>query len=345
MEWLHNSKKVLKREVLKIRFDHILRFSWTKIIYILFFLLILNDLSGQTGPDSTGISLGYPVYSQYLQNGLMINPAYTGSREALSTFMSYRIQWMGIKGAPVIQSLSLHTPMKNDKVALGLMAQFMQFGYTKSTSIYGSYAYHIRMGNGKLSLGLKGGVDMSNTDYTGILLTNSGDPVFATNDKPYVLPNFGAGVYYFSNKLFAGVSVPSFLSYRKTPTNSVQAYHRFNQYDFVFSAGGLITFSQFFKFKPSVLLDYSMQSSKKLNQFDINGNFILGDLLWLGGSWRTSEQVAVGILQVQVNPQMMFGFSYDFPVGRMYLNSKGSSEFILRYEFGYKVSAANPRYF
>ena len=50
----------------------------------------------------------------------------------------------------------------------------------------------------------------------GILLTNPDDPVFTANDKPYVLPNVGAGVYYFSDKIFAGVSVPSFLSYRKT---------------------------------------------------------------------------------------------------------------------------------
>ena len=71
----------------------------------------------------------------------------------------------------------------------------------------------------------------------------------------------------------------------------------------------------------------------------------MADLIWVGGSWRTSEEVAVGILQVQLNPQLMFGFSYDYPVGRMNSYSKGSSEFILRYEFGSKVSAANPRYF
>ena len=61
--------------------------------------------------------------------------------------------------------------MKNDKVALGMMAQFMQYGATKSKSIYGSYAYHIKLGKGKLSFGLKAGVDLSNTDYTGLLLT------------------------------------------------------------------------------------------------------------------------------------------------------------------------------
>jgi type IX secretion system PorP/SprF family membrane protein len=316
-----------------------------KLTFFSLFLSVFTIVPGQAIPDSTGISLGYPVYSQYLQNGLLINPAYAGSRGALSGFLSYRMQWMGISDAPKFQSVSLHTPMKNDKVALGLMAQFMQFGFTKSQSIYASYAYHIRLGNGKLSFGLKGGFDRSNTDYTDILLTDSADPVFAINDKPYFLPNVGAGVYFFSEKLFAGVSVPQFLSYRESVSGSPQAYHSFNEYDLIFSAGGLITFSQFFKFKPSVLLDYSLQDTKKLTQLDINGNFILADLIWVGGSYRTSEEVAVAILQLQVNPQFMFGFSYDYPVGRMNSYSKGSSEFIIRYEFGSKVSAANPRYF
>jgi type IX secretion system PorP/SprF family membrane protein len=316
-----------------------------KLLFLLLFIGAFKTVPGQALPDSTGISLGYPVYSQYLQNGLIINPAYAGSRGALSAFLSYRMQWMGTKGAPVIQSVSLHTPMKNDRVSLGIMAQFMHFGFTKSTSIYADYAYKIKIWGGNLSFGLKGGADLSNTDYTGILLTNSGDPVFTANDKPYVLPNFGAGIYYHNEKLFAGVSVPAFLSYRKTGTGSVQAFHSFNEYDFIFSAGGLFTISQYVKFKPSILIDYSLQKTKKLTQLDINGNIILHDLLWIGGSYRISEQVAVGIVQVQLNPQFMFGFSYDYPAGRMNSYSKGSSEFILRYEFGYKVSAANPRYF
>jgi len=316
-----------------------------KYIFVLLCFLIPGRLHGQAVPDSARISLGYPVYSQYLHNGLMINPAYAGSREALSAVLSYRMQWMGTPGAPVLQSVSLHSPMKNDRVALGLKAQFMQYGVTKSTSVYAVYAYHVRVGNGKLSFGLKAGVDMSNTNYTGLLLTNMGDPVFTTDEKLYILPNVGAGVYYFSKRLFAGFSVPSFLSYKRTDQGSTQAYHSFNEYDIIFSAGGLITFSQALKFKPSVLVDYSLQETKKLNQLDINGNFIIADLVWIGASWRTSEEVIVGLLQVQPTPQLMIGLSYDYPAGRMNTYSKGSSEFILRYEFGYKVSAANPRYF
>lgn len=317
-----------------------------KLTLILSALILIAVSSKGQASDTGSIHLGYPVYSQYLQNGLMINPAYTGSRGALSGFLSYRKQWMNMPGSPVIQSISLHTPLKNDKVALGLLAQFMQYGRTRSSSIYASYAYHIRLASGKLSFGLKGGFDRSYTDYSGILLTNQGDPVFESDGKPYLLPNISAGVYYFNERLFAGVAVPSFLSYTKTSSGKAQAKHSFSNYDIVFSAGGLIKISDFFKFKPSILIDYSLQNKGRLNQLDLNGNFILDDLLWVGGSWRTTEQVMVGIVQVQVNPQLMFGISYDYPAGRMKtFKTGGSTEFIVRYEFGYRVSASNPRYF
>jgi type IX secretion system PorP/SprF family membrane protein len=325
----HSGLKVMKR---------------TKIAFVLL-LLIINLAAGQNVPDSSRINLGFPVYSQYLQNGLVINPAYTGTREVLSGFLSYRMQWIGTSGAPLLQSISFHSPMKNDKVALGMMAQFMQYGTTKSTSIYGSYAYHIKLKKGKISFGLKGGVDLSNTDYTGLLLNDPDDPVFKTNEQSLLLPNFGAGAYYFTDRLFAGLAIPSFLNYRRSSNGSAVPYHSFSQYEFLVSGGALIPISPVLKFKPSVLIDYSLDETQQLKQFDINGNFIIADLIWAGASWRITEQVLVGIIQVQVNHQLMFGFSYDYPFGRMNSYSKGSTEFILRYEFRYKVSAANPRYF
>jgi type IX secretion system PorP/SprF family membrane protein len=307
--------------------------------------LVANILQGQNIADSARLNLGFPVYSQYLQNGLVINPAYTGTREVLSSFLSYRMQWMGTKGSPILQSLSFHSPLKNEKVGLGLLAQFMQYGVTKSTSIYGSYAYHIKLKKGRVSFGLKAGIDLSNTDYTGLLLINQDDPVFKNNDKGLALPNMGAGVYYAEDRFFAGLSIPAFLNYRRSRTGNAVPYHSFGQYDFLVTAGGLLQVSPLLKIKPSFLIDYSLQSTKKLSQFDVNCNFIIADLIWAGGSWRFSEQVAVAILQVQLNQQLMLGFSYDYPAGRMHSYSHGSTEFILRYEFRYKVSAANPRYF
>jgi type IX secretion system PorP/SprF family membrane protein len=318
--------------------------KWLKIS-VIFLLTGCGLAEGQHVPDSARLNLGFPVYSQYLQNGLVINPAYAGTREVLSCFLSYRMQWMGTKGSPILQSLSAHSPLKNDKVALGLTAQFMQYGVTKSTSIYANYAYHIRLRTGNLSFGLKAGADLSNTDYTGLTLIDANDPVFKSNDKALLLPNVGAGVYYSSDQYFAGLAIPAFLSYRRSANGSAVPYHSFGQYDLLFSAGALFQISSVLKFKPSLLIDYSLATTRKLTQFDINGNLIIADLIWAGASYRISEKVAVAIVQVQLNHQLMLGLSYDYPFGVMNSYSKGSTEFILRYEFRYKVSAANPRYF
>jgi type IX secretion system PorP/SprF family membrane protein len=316
-----------------------------RVVIILFLIFFSGRITGQNVSDSTRISLAVPAYSQYLQNGLVINPAYAGSRGALSSFLWYRMQWMGISGAPSMQSVSLHTPLKNDKVALGLTAQFMQYGFNKSSSVYASYAYNIRVWKGKLAFGLKGGADFMKTVYPDKdFLTNPGDPVFAENES-YLLTNIGAGVYYYNEKFFAGFSVPSFLSYRRTGTGKVEAFHSFSNYDLMFTGGALLSISDLLKFKPSFLIDYSFQNTKRLSRLDISGNFILSDLFWFGLSWRTNEKVIVGIVQVQISQQLMLGLSYDYPVGKMNSYSTGSSEFILRYEFGSKVSAANPRYF
>jgi type IX secretion system PorP/SprF family membrane protein len=320
---------------------------------IVFGLLLLSGLrlSGQTASDQTRISLAYPVFSQYLHNGLLINPAYAGSREVLSFFLSGREQWAGIKGAPTLETISMHTLLKNDRVGLGLSGQFMQFGITTQTSVYADYAYHIRVGNGKLSLGLKAGADISNTtftnDFLNSLTSSNGaipvtDPVFVSDNK-FILPNAGAGLYYYGKKFFIGAAVPAFLGYMRN-SDGKTSFKAFSDIDILGTAGALITFAPSFKFKPSAFIDYSVPGYKKM-QVDLNGNFIIKDLIWIGGSWRTSEKVAVAILQLQINPQLMLGYSYDYPTGTMSNYSRASHEIVIRYEFSYKVNATNPRYF
>jgi type IX secretion system PorP/SprF family membrane protein len=236
----------------------------------------------------------------------------------------------------------MHSLLKNNHVALGLTLQTLQYGYTKGTSVYADYAYHITVGKSRLSMGLKAGFDMANSDYSGINLIYTPDEAFAGANK-YFMPNVGAGVYFYNNKFFIGAAVPTFLSYEKSSGGKV-SLGTFTQFDVQATAGALIKFADEFKFKPSVFVDYSLDKTKDM-RIDLNANFIICDLIWIGGSWRNSEKVAVGILQVQVSPQMMFGFSYDYPVGKGSTYPKGSVEGSLRYEFGYKVTAANPRYF
>jgi type IX secretion system PorP/SprF family membrane protein len=314
-----------------------------KILFLILISFTSVGLFPQNGSDLIRISLAYPIHSQYLHNGLVINPAYAGSREALSFFASARQQWMGIKGAPRYETVSVHSLLKNDRVGLGFSGQFLQYGYTNSTSIYSYYAYHLNLGVAKLSFGLRAGFDLSNTNYANLTLIDPNDEAFKNNDKPYFLPNIGTGIYYYSKKFFFGAAIPSFLSYMKSSTGNV-SLDTFKNFDVLVSAGALFYYSEAFKFKPSIFIHYSMDKSDKM-RVDFNGNFIIKDFIWVGGSWRTTEKVVVGILQFQFTPQIMAGYSYDYPVGNLSTYSKGSHEVIFRYEFGYKVSADNPRYF
>lgn len=300
-------------------------------------------LTGQTDTNNIRISLAYPVHSQYLQNGLVINPAYAGSREALSFFVSARKQWLGIKGAPDYETFSMHSLLKNEHIGLGLTTQFLHYGFTSATSVYADYAYHLILGESRLSMGLRAGFDMSNTNYSSLILLSPLTDNAFINNNPYFLPNIGAGIYFYNKKFFFGAAIPSFFSYVKTSNGKI-SFNTFQKFDMTATAGALIKFTDAFKFKPSVFIDYSLDKTNRM-RIDLNGNFIISDFIWIGGSWRTAENVAVGILQLQVNQQFMFGYSYDYPVGNLSNYSLGSHEVVLRYEFGYKVTAANPRYF
>jgi len=285
-----------------------------------------------------------PITSQYLTNGLVINPAYAGTREALSANLSYRKQWARITGAPQFQTLSLHSPINNkEKVSLGLMADYLTYGVTKDVGIYAFYAYSVRMGKGKLSMGLKGGLDLSNTNYNRLQFPD-GNPVdpLLTGDMKYTLPNVGAGVYYYTDRYFAGLSVPSLLTYRRDEADQFKVTPDYTHFKTYFSAGTLIRFADAFKVKPSVLVRYSMHEPIEV---DLNANLIFGDLLWVGSSYRIAEKAVVALLDLQITPQLKLGYSYDYQLGHLSNYTSGTHEVSIRYEFEYSVIATSPRYF
>lgn len=285
-----------------------------------------------------------PLYSQYLLDGLVINPAYAGTRDALSISLSARKRMLGFNGESTMTSLSLHSPLRNERVALGLSVNHITYGVTKQTSAFAYYAFHINTDKGKWSLGLKGGVDMISTDYTGIITTDPNDNAFNNvGEESYSLPNVGFGVYYVNPKFFAGVAVPALLTYQ---SDTLSADYTMaidpGYYDVLFSAGALISFSEEIKFKPSVMAKYNLSGNLRL---DLNSNFIIYDFLWIGGSWRIGEEAVVAILELQLTQQLRMGYSYDISLGDISSFIGGTHEIALRFDFGKKVSAANPRYF
>lgn len=281
-----------------------------------------------------------PDFSQYMFNGLALNPAYTGSREALSLSLLYRKQWVGFDGSPETKTFSAHAPLKNDRVALGLMVFNENFAATSYTSAFANYAYRIRIGAGKLSFGLKAGIQSVKESYNKVRTIDPNDPAFETMSGSGIIPNFGIGAYYYTNNYYAGISIPSLLSITRSG-DSYSVYNDFANYSYDFTAGILIAAMPDFKLKPSVLVKY--QSGTVL--YDFNTNFIfLDDRLWVGASYRINQAV-IGMLEFQINNQLRLGYSYDYTLGEISRYNNGSHEIMLRYEFSYTVKSFNPRYF
>lgn len=283
----------------------------------------------------------FPVYSQYMMNGLSINPAYAGSREVLSTSFLYRRQWVGFEGAPTIFSMGAHMPVRNQKMAVGLQVFNESIGIERNTGLFGNYAYRIQTGKGKLSLGLKAGFNLVKALENKVILKDRIiDHAFDNTEETAFMPNFGFGLYYFTSGYFAGVSVPSILNYRNGSTESATA---FNEYNVLLTGGYLFKINDQFKVKPSTLVKYQSGSQP---QADMNVNFIFfrDDLLWLGLSYRSSEAL-VSLIEVQVSRKFRIGYSYDYSIGSMSKYNSGSHEIMIRYEWREKVDTLNPLYF
>lgn len=281
----------------------------------------------------------FPVYSQYMLNGLALNPAYAGSRDVFNITIGYRNQWVGFDGAPVSQTLSAHTPLKNEKIALGVFLHNEQIDVRNNTSLYINYAYRLPLAGGRLSLGLKAGGVNRNVNWNKLSLHDPGDIVFSDPGSSDILPNFGFGAYYYADRFFIGASIPLFLS-DSTRNSKAVSYHDMSNYNYLVS-GGFVAGRGGVKIKPSFLVKYNERNPV---QIDANLSFILADRVWLGASYRL-ENAVVGLVKVQLNEQFRIGYTYDYSLGHLNNYNNGSHEIVLIYDFRYRVNAVNPRYF
>ncbi|GAL86862.1 membrane protein [Sporocytophaga myxococcoides] len=279
-----------------------------------------------------------PMYSQYIFNTLVINPAYAGSQGDLNATAVYRKQWMDIEGAPSSQTFSIHSPIKKRKIALGLLAVHDKIGVTGKTGLYGIYAYRISFNNNsKLSLGLQAGLVQMVSRFSKIQTKQANDPDMSADKSIYVAPGVGAGVYWYSPRYYLGVSVPDLLEVR------INEHGETVKYRHLFVHGGYVfKLSYQVKYLPGFLVKDVMGSKA---QIDINNIFILNDVLWLGLGYRIGTSLNF-IVQAQITNQLQAGYSYDAPFSRFSSVAGASHEFKLSYRFVFfKDNAYMPRYF
>ena len=272
-------------------------------------------------------------YSQYMFNGLAINPAYAGSHQSLDMSVISRFQSPGVAGTPNTQTLTAHSGIKGKKIGVGFMVITDKIGVTRQTGFYGSFAYKIQFKNTTLSLGLQGGATSVRSDFSQLLIKQPGDPL-VSGDIKELQPNIGSGVYYYGKKFYGGISMPQMLD--EVNNNITQMK------PIILTGGYVFKLNESLMLKPNLLVRLIDQ---KLVEFNYNMNLLIHEILWLGVSYRPTSSVT-GLLELQITNQLRLGYAYDATLGDFSRADSGSHEIMLNYQLRLtKKKVVNPRYF
>ena len=299
---------------------------------ILIFALMLTCYAGFAQQDAQ--------YTQYMYNTININPAYAGSRGVMSVFGLHRTQWVGLDGAPTTNTFSFNTPINNSNLGVGFSLVNDRIGPTSDNTISADISYTIPMNEVyKLSFGVKASGNIFNLDTDKLDPAQANDPNLQNFNNEFS-PNFGAGVYLHSDKLYLGLSVPNFLQDSKYNDNEVAVFQE--RMNFYFIGGYVFDVSQSIKFKPAFLT--KMVTGSPL-QVDASANFLFFDKFMLGGAYRWDAAVSA-LAGFQVTDGLFIGYSYDMETTNLRRYNSGSHEVFLRFELFNKVSKmVSPRFF
>lgn len=280
-----------------------------------------------------------PMYSQYMFNTLAFNPAYAGSANVFTAMALSRHQWVGFKGAPATQTLSLHSPLPGNKLALGGNVIHDVAGPAKQNSVFLSAAYRIRTGEDtRLAFGLSGGFNLFQADLAS-LGTVEVEPHNA-NISGKLLPNFGFGMYWHAPRYYVGISAPKLLENTIGEDGRVATGREFRHYFLM--AGYVMDLGRDLKFKPALMARVVEGAPLSM---DVNANFLLRERIWFGAMYRLGNALGV-MAQYQINEQLRVGYAFDMTTTTLGAYNAGTHELMLGYDLKYtKGRTISPRYF
>jgi type IX secretion system PorP/SprF family membrane protein len=281
--------------------------------------------------------------SLYMFNGSILNPAYAGSRDALSVVADYRNQWSGWKGAPTTSSFIMHTPLMRESIGVGVNVVNDVVGPTNKTALYGDFAYRIRLNkaNDRLCFGIRGGVDLIRNNLSALKVNDATDPLvvnnlnFSTNAL-----NFGSGIYYYGKRHFLGVTAPKIMANKLSTdpnfANSKQVIHYYVIGGYVFKLNSL------WDLKPGFAIKYTQNAPLSI---DGNLSVLFNEKIWFGVMYRHGAAAGANVVY-NITKQLRIGYAYDYSLTNMGKYSPSTHEIMLGFDFLSNTKALkSPRYF
>ncbi len=275
-----------------------------------------------------------PQYSQYMFNQMVLNPAYAGSKDAINTAIFLRNQWTGIDGAPSTETMSIHAPTRKRKVGLGFAIVADQIGPKTSIGALGSYAYRVKIREGKLAFGIRAGVYQYVYNWNEINYKDQGDVYNTQNRTSIIVPTADAGLYYHTRTFYAGIAATHLYNGRLTTVSNLNGDDAVLSPHLIFMAGKGWEINDKFTFNPSLVV--KAVKGAPINA-DVNFSFLLQKKLWVGFSVRT-EKSLVAYTQFYVTEKFKVGYSFDFGLSKIARLGRGTHEVMLGYDFNIKKS-------
>lgn len=273
------------------------------------------------------------VFNHYISNQGLLNPAYNGTRDVLSGLIVHRSQWIGVDGAPMTDAINVHGPIDDTNLGVGAILINDKVGFTNNFEFMAAASYKLQLDRKErfISFGLQAGFKSFSYDGTKAVTSEYGDPLFAGKESKFGF-NFGFGTYYYASNYFAGLSIPRFFSYEyqeqsETFKNSLNFS---NVHTYLY--GGYVFDLDKVKLKPTALARIVPGAPL---EFDISGNVLLMEQLWLGLTYRTISELAF-LAEYQINRQWAVRYSFDYSLSSINRYAKaGSHEIGLQFDFSF----------
>jgi type IX secretion system PorP/SprF family membrane protein len=285
-----------------------------------------------------------PMYTMYMLDKMLINPAYTGSSNWVVGTLKYRQQFMGFEGGPVTETFNFHSPIQKRHIGLGFKIISDRTAIVNNLNVSAYYAYHLNFAGGKLSIGLEGGIINQKIDYPKLILTNPIDNSIPHEAANSLVPDGSAGIYYQKKQFYLGISACHLIKKNfNYHTINKPGSHEYNHMYLLM--GKVFSISEKWSFEPSMLLKYQVAAPF---QGDVNALLSYKDRIGVGIQYRSGDAIA-GLIKINIWENLRMAYSYDMTISGLSSYSKGAHEIILSY--GIKLAPppaekeVDPRYY
>lgn len=298
--------------------------------------------------------------SQYMFNGLVINPAYAGYKEDWTLNLGSRLQWAGIDGSPRTNTLSIDGLVDPDKnnMGLGLLITNDRLGPENNSAAYLNYSYRLRLDDEdtkRLSFGIGAGLVQYRIDASKFNPLDPTDTNIPLGNENTLNADFRLGAYYTTPSFYAGASVLNVFSENISGNNTLAINPARHVY---LTAGTLIMLSPVIDWKPSVMFKSDFKGPTDV---DLTTYFLFAKKFWVGATYSTgvalynrddlqtnltTSDAITAAVQFSLSDHLRFGYSYDFTTGGLARYQTGSHEISLSLSFRRKQPRIiSPRFF